>query len=61
MQEVLHRLLLVAGFREVILIKQVWVLLRAFCSGRSRLGVFPGELEQQRAVLSCSALFFADL
>ena len=41
--QVLHRLLLVVGTWEVTVIRQVWVLLEAFGSGSSRVGVFPGE------------------
>ena len=43
MQEVLHRLLLVAGSWEVTVIKHVWVLHGAFGSGSSRVCVFQGS------------------
>ena len=43
MQEVLHRLLLVAGSWEATVIGHVWGLPRMFDSGSSRAGVFLGE------------------
>ena len=43
MQEVLHRLLLVAGSWEVTVIRHVWVVPGAFDSSSNRAGVFPGE------------------
>ena len=43
MQELLHRLLLVAGSWEVTVIKHVWVLHRVFGTGSSGAGLFPGE------------------
>ena len=43
MQELLHRLLLVAGSWEVTVIRYVWVLPKAFGIGSSRVCLFPGE------------------
>ena len=42
-KEVLHRLLLLAGSREVTVIRHAWALPRAFGSGSSRASVFPWE------------------
>ena len=46
---------------EVAVVRYVSALPRAFGSGSSRVGVFPGEWEQQQVVISCNALFFEDL
>ena len=43
MQEVLHRLLLIAGFWKVTVIRRVWELPRTFIIGTSRAGMFPRE------------------
>ena len=42
-------------------IKHEWALPRVFGSGSNRVGVFPGEWEQQQVVLGYSAFFFANL
>ena len=59
-QEVLQRLLLVAGSWEVTVITHVWVLPGAFGSGSSRVDGFPEQRESMGgARLQCS--LFVDL
>ena len=59
-QEVLHSLLLVAGFGKCQR-SSVWALLGTFPSGSSSASVFPGVQKQQQGVLGHNALLYGAL
>ena len=61
MQEVLHRLLLVAGSWEVTVIKHVWALPRVFGSGSRRQACSQGSESNNRWYPVAVPSFFADL
>ena len=52
---------LFAGSWKLTVSKQMWALPGAFGSGSSKVGMFPGEWEQQQVVLSCWPLMWLGL